>query len=412
MRINKKDIRDGGLYTLAGINQMHIKTMAWCIWLSLCMLFNTKLVGDVVGSQVLLGWVIYLWIIQQSLRPKDVAWPILIIVFMIGMLPIQLLIDAEENFRLLEDGIKIIFLIFGVMALRQVPQSVLKELTVVLPVMVSLIVGYTYVVSAWDYYDTLLHRFGVPSFGSPNSLGYVLSFSLIMIHYNFGRFHSISLKIFLLFVGLVCLAALIGTQSRGGLITYLVGLVIFISRKRNSTILLYVCIVGLLPLIAGLLADNSTEQLARFNAEVDYENADAGSGRIEIWTSLIYEMIHHPISLVVGFGPGSIYLNRDGHIVNSAHSSIITVLYWYGLFGIFAFFSLFYKMTQSLSGANLEAQPWSYLRRSFIWMLGVGAIFDSYLLAAQLLWFAVVIIAIIFVRDKKNYALIRAPSEF
>jgi len=196
-----------------------------------------------------------------------------------------------------------------------------------------------------------------------------------MVHYSIANEASLIKKFFELCILGVLLTFLLASQSRGGLVLYLIGLYVISTNKYFKFGAIFSVI-----LFGGLIFSGI------FNTYLHQGRELVGTtGRLDIWLILLESMIDKPISLLIGNGPGSISFNRMGY-VNSAHSMLITWFYWFGFFGVIFATYLFFVFKPALT--KTTSLDLLKIKKVFFWMMISSFLIDSYILNAQILWFS------------------------
>lgn len=385
-------------------NSIRMGTALWVLWLGLCVFANGTVAPGVGGSLIWLLLLIGVWAMTRLLQPENSririqAFGVLLgfAVAMTAVLPLQLLISPNGNARLAGDVGKILILIVGTVAVRSMMRA--HALTVVrtVPVLITGLIVHAYLSGSWDYYDPLRLRFGAPSLGSPNTLGYLLAFSLLMIRFCYRRSTNRAGRGALAVMELVQLAALAGTQSRGGIILYIMGLLVFV--KTNRTRLGIVGAILLAEMALGAVRLSHHVDIERFDLVRDLVQT-GGTGRFAIWGILLGKMLNAPLSILIGFGPGSIGFWRQGDFVNDAHSLLVESFYYYGILGLAVLGSCFWWLLKKQSFR--AAESWDRLRVSFVCMFMLGATYDNYPFAARALWFTCLVLSVIAFEGKES----------
>lgn len=281
------------------------------------------------------------------------------------------------------EPIKAILIPLVVAILTRNKSTSARELFYLLPWVVVPYIVYVYFFVDWNSYDILRNRFQAPSFGSSNSLAYVVALCLLSLHSQFNSSRMIT-KVFVLVSVVILMLALIGSQSRGGLLTYLVGVFFLINSRLKTPFVFFVSLisVAVVSLTGGIID-------SRYDLVNDISET-GGSGRLIIWASLILELINNPSSLV--FGKGPIVIDLFGVTVESAHSMIIQLVYNFGVLGLFFCSSVLWYFLRVIFSAKPQ------MTRTGVAVFAAiifSSIIDSVFFNAQLLWLNAIIIAFI-----------------
>ena len=370
--------------------------LAWGLWIGLCIFANGRIVLAVSGSQLVLLAAIAMWAAIFLVRPTRpiistyaLVTVALFLVVVLLSAPLQTVVNPDGNPRVVQDATKILLLFFGTAALRELVRQHVEAIIRIVPILLAAMIAYTYFAGTWDYYDPIRHRFGVPSIGSPNTLGYMLAFSLLMLRSEYLIVSARLSRLGLAVIEAVLLVTLVATQSRGGLVLYVVGLLAYVKTVRTRVLLIGVIVLAEVAVSAVHLSQHV--DLERFDLIRDTLQT-GGTGRFAIWQTLLDRMVGSPVSMIIGFGPGSIEFLRNGELINDAHSLILEIFYFYGLTGLLALLLLFGWLVQQR--VAIENDRWRRLRRSFAIMFILGATFDNYPFDARTLWFTCLVLAL------------------
>jgi len=272
-----------------------------------------------------------------------------------------------------------------------------------IPTLVTMFTIGVYFVGEWDYSDPVLHRFGVPGFGSPNTTAYVLSFCMILLHPHLSSGESSTKKRALTLASYASLAiALIATQSRGGWLIYISGL--FVLSKRRMRIVLA---TGAAMAVAIALFTPLGETASRLNLIMDIRET-GGTGRLFIWQQLVQDLVQDPLSLIAGRGPGAISFDiaESDMPIESTHSIMVEIPYSYGVLGVLAsvlvFLRLWHLVRNDCYGVGRS------LRMALLVALTTAFVMDSYPLTGQILWFTPLLISL--VAGPKNQSIAITPG--
>lgn len=370
------------------------------MWLAGCLFLNVSLGAGIYGSQFFLVLLFAVWLVQ-SLRQDSVRvfWLTLLLV----ALATWVFAAGGLGLRVWPELSKVMFILLASFVLRDLlPEEGTGFVTLAVPILVASLVVLAFLQGTWDYYDPVLHRFGVSALGSPNTTAYVLSFCLLFLHYRFRlglgqwerRVH---------YAAFVILAAgLAGTQSRGGLLVYLTGLFVLSGRR------LRVVMLGATLATAGLMLFSGwAEEVSRLNVLIDIRET-GGSSRLVIWRVLLDNLLKHPFALVVGMGPGaiSLYTDMSETPILSAHSTFVEVVYSYGLLGLALLLYALSRLRRAVAATRGASNCYALKRGLFVGFV-VSLLSDSYPLTAQILWFTPLLIALLLLpqaRDRADHA--------
>lgn len=372
-----------------------------------CVFLNFPLGAGAYSSQIFLCVLLAMWI-YRNFSLADVFRPLLLLLILLAIVLWELAITGGSNLRLAPELGKILVLLFSSLALVDLfPKEKSTLFLWAVPTLVAAQTLGAYLAGTWDYYDPVLHRFGVPSFGSPNTTAFVLAFSLLLLHHSW-KHHRAAVNLWLIFAAYAILAvALVATQSRGGLLIFLVGLFLM-SGRTLRIVLLSAAGVG----VAIVLLTSVGETVSRLNLIMDLRE-DGGTGRLFIWQQLVEGLLHNPLWLIVGRGPGAINVDIEGSYSNavSSHSMIVEIFYSYGLIGVGVFVWILTRLWRRI--VNEPAEPAFFiLKRTLLLTLVVSFFLDSYPLTAQILWFSPFLFAIIAIPQRHGFSPFESPASF
>ena len=389
----------------------------WIVWSMVCIFLNVSIGGGIYGSTLCLAWVIGLWVITDlKNQGTQTGLAFLIILFVMSLTAGGLIAGTEPALRIwdlpaFETGNrtsqelgKILLLILGTMSLKNIPHRIFESLVFWIPVGIAGIVAITYISGNGNTYDPL--RFNIPSMGSSNTSGYCFAISLLMAHFSWGKTTDNTIRLLIITVTLVLGAALLATVSRGAVIQYIAGLLAFTKRKGEA-------LVGIAAIIATtvFLFPSIVENLERLSSLLDLQELQQGTGggRIFIGKSLIESLLSAgPWHFFFGFSPGSISLRLpQGAVLYSAHSLYVEYLYSFGIIGatIGAYWML--NISRKILKSS-PRDPWRNLQWGLFATMFFGGIFDSYIVAAQILWLSCVVLAILHSNSPQEYQKLRS----
>lgn len=367
----------------------------WTAWALLCVFANLELADGVHVSELLLLAVIGLWIADDLRRAgSQVAIVATVGVLLATLTAAGLMWNPGPNARLAQELGKVVLLVAGTLALKDLPAKVFEAWTFWIPISVAALAVITYAAGVGHYYDP--YRFSIPTMGSSNSLGYVVAVCLLMAHFCWQTSATSGRRLVVLATTVILGIVLLATQSRGGIVQYVVGLLVFSTRRKTLlTVLGAAVVVGLVT-----VPDLGT-LIGRYNLLLDLqETGGSGRGRLVIWRQLLQEVFANPWHAAVGFGAGSIQLERTGREVVSAHSLLVEGLYYVGVIGTLVGLYGLVKLGRRILRVPVT-ERWKRLGRGLYATFVAGALVDSYALSAQLLWFTVLLLAILVVMGRE-----------
>ena len=379
----------------------------WIVWSMVCIFLNVNIGGGIYGSTLCLAWVIGLWIITDlKNQGAQTGLATIAILFLISLTAAGLLGNTNTDLRTYEELGKILLLLVGTMALKKIPQTTYKSIVFWIPVGIAGLATITYISGNGNTYDPL--RFSIPSIGSSNTLGYCLAISLLMAHFSWEQTNSRVKRLLIIIATLILGLALLATLSRGGVIQYIAGLIVFTKRK-------WMALVGIAAILTTtvLLFPDSAENLQRLSTLLDFQEIQQGSGgtRLYIWAHLIGDLITDPWHFFVGFAPGSIAVRQQqissGMVVISAHSLYVETLYSFGIIGATLGIYWMHRTFRKILRSSPE-DPWRKLQWGLFATIFVGGFFDSYIVTAQLLWLGCLVFAILEMDNTKQYQMLKS----
>lgn len=360
-------------------------------WVAVCLLGNYRLADGVYVSQLLLIGVAVTWAVIAILARTDLVPLVEVLFLIVALAALGVLLHPGQSPRLLEEFGKLTMVLVGAMALSRLPELSRDRLIHWLPFLTAIGVLGSYFLGIWDYYDLVLHRFGVPMWGASNTTAYVLGIGLLAGHYveacQRDRDEAFYRRLPLYLAMATMAVALVATYSRGGIIAYGAGL-LYLSRRRPAAILVVSILVLTFAFYSGWVVD-----LQRFDLITDFR-ATGGSGRIAVWSRLLQKLSSDPSAILFGFGPGSIGFRRGASIVESAHSMYIELVYQFGIVGSLVLVIGFFRLGR-IRGAIDPSQAWTDFRRALTLHFLVGGLVDTYVGAAQLSWLVALQLGII-----------------
>ena len=365
-------------------------TSPWILWAMLCIFLNLEIGGGFYGSTLCLAWIFGLWIINDLRnRGAKTGLALLVIILVTALGAAGLLWNSSKELRVYEELGKVLLVILGTLSLKELPKRIYQSLVFWIPIGLAGMAALTFLSGNGNEYDLL--RFSIPSMGSSNSTAYGLAIGLLMAHFSWENTQGQLKKITIVTVGSVLLVALIATVSRGGLFQYLLGFLAFTNRKKLFLFGIFLTILGVF-----LWVPNILELLTTFSRLIDFQELQ-GNARMGIWTSLVRELLASPWHLMVGFGPGSIWVrqvNMVTHMQNSAHSLYVEIFYSFGVIGGSILLWWLWRTSQRILQSP-ASDSWRKLRFGLLITIVVGGLMDSYLFTAQLLWLSCLTLAIL-----------------
>lgn len=123
-----------------------------------------------------------------------------------------------------------------------------------------------------------------------------------------------------------------------------------------------------------------------------------GSGRVQVWTYMINELLDTPSALLFGFGPGHVhYIANATQSVDKAHNIPLDTLYGYGVFGftiLAAMMAILWRKICWSGGNNDQRLARNIFIVSFVNALVNGSFFDGSLNGLSAIFFGYVIASI------------------
>lgn len=120
-----------------------------------------------------------------------------------------------------------------------------------------------------------------------------------------------------------------------------------------------------------------------------------GSGRVQVWSQLIGELLNAPTTLLFGFGPGNVnYVVTASQSVDKAHNVPLDTLYSYGIFGFTLLTALCAILARKVvwwGGNSQEILVRDIIIVSTVNALVNGSFFDGSLNAISTLFFAFIL---------------------
>lgn len=189
--------------------------------------------------------------------------------------------------------------------------------------------------------------------GDPNDLAMTLLFSFSFACSLFaGTSRSLLLKVLGLICSAIIIAAIIATQSRGGLSGLVVVIAYFFTHRMKSKTM----VLGLAAIIALLSYLVISSGFTRNPGETDQGLDESAMGRIHAWQAAVNMAVHHPI---FGVGINQFIDNYYNYVivwerqVHAVHSSWFGVLAETGFPGLALFICCIYFILR-LAYANIN----------------------------------------------------------
>jgi O-antigen ligase len=367
---------------------------SWCIWIAAALLLNFQLGSGSYGSQLVLVLFLLWWAVRsiEALSPRLFWVPAASVAFTAVILGYS----GQSAGRVVPELVKIVSVpLLAFVFVDMITDRATIVITRALPLIVSLVAVYFWFFGGFDYYDPVLRRFGIVSFGSPNTTAYVLAFTLLFTHHALRTDAALPLRVLLRICWAWLLVALLATQSRGGVLIYVAGW--FVLASARTRLILLASTAGA---IAAMLLADWSQDFSRLNLLLDLRDT-GGTSRLEIWSRLLEHLSRSPVRLLTGVGPGTIDYWAYNSNIRSAHSTYVEVLYSFGLIGITCLLIALGWLAVRVYRSN-----GSLLQRRFQAALLAGLVtsfaFDSYPLTAQILWLTPLVLAIIYASGRES----------
>ena len=228
-------------------------------------------------------------------------------------------------------------------------------------------------------------RLDAESLGSFNAYSFLIANAMLCLLFFLDTAASKVAKVAVL----MCLGYLsiylLASFSRNGMLGLIVGIFIFMSTSARAKTVFVAMSVLLLILTAVILLifGDITPFTERY---ITGEDLESGSGRLQIWHTLLTALFASPRALLFGFGIGSIDTEAvGGHSgIFSAHNAFLQV--WYEL-GSIVFFGVVYGVVRLWQGIRSVRDM---KKRAFIYaifgQIVVGLFFDSFHQSSQIGW--------------------------
>lgn len=211
-----------------------------------------------------------------------------------------------------------------------------------IPALADLKEGYDPDLLSFEQGEVLIRLRAMGIFNDPNDLCLILNAaSFICLHLLIEN-KNLLVRLGLAACIMTMLYALALTQSRGGFLSLLVGLIVFLFTRvsRKQAVLIGAVV---LPVIFVIFAGRIT------NIDINDTN-DTAQGRIQLWRDALIQFHHMPL---FGFGEGQI----QGEIGNVVHNSFVHGYAELGLFGGTFFVAAFYVAVVGLARLTSSRAP-------------------------------------------------------
>ena len=371
---------------ISNILKINYFSLCGTLFFILFIFFKTQLLEGVYVSHIILFLIfIYLSIRTLIINEKYFLFYIFIVLLLI-MASILPVIGYGAEQRMFREFIKIILIVVIPILIHfsWSSESIWKFLSY-LPYVTLLSVMLQIL-----FEPTILGRYTLLPDASANTTGLFLLFNIIVLHFkNTSSFVMSLLKIIMYSVFLLLL---ILTFSRSNLVAYL----IFLLFKGNITNILIISsfiisVLFILPNIEYFSSIIDTiDVFHRYNI-IAAITETGGSLRLPLWKILVTKWLDNPFSWLFGFGSGSINLSFSNKIFLSAHSVILSTIYYFGIFGIIGLLMALSKIWQILKKRN----KFTHIKESLVIIFLVTGIFDNIILASQITFFVAIFLGFV-----------------
>ncbi len=364
------------------------------VWALACILFGgIKLTeSGLYVSHILLALMSAGSIIFRIGERKKVASDLGATLF-VGIALLPIMAGVTDNTRFVSEQFKALLLVFGASCIGLfVTWERVRAVCLFLPPIVGAFAVFVWLAGLGVDYGSVeyadIGRFGVPAFGSPNSSAFVFVVMLAMVLFNASKVAKGRLLWFAL--APVFLALLVLTGSDGGALMSVIVLARFAGVRMRPLFFGFVALIALIFLATIVYPSFEVPELV-------------GSGRLYIWNYLIGELFSSDwANILFGMGPGAIDMDPwfTAQVV-SAHSMYLEILYSYGLLGFLSLMVVLVLTAFQLVRADFPPKERTLLEAIYL-ILVAGALVDTYLLTAQLVWFGAMALAF--------FSLMTAPT--
>lgn len=229
-------------------------------------------------------------------------------------------------------------------------------------------------------------RSSIDLLGNFNVFGVLLAYAMLVFIHLYFLVKSKYLKIFFILSILYLFVAEISTLSRGGILTFISGILIYyyLSGGLLKNIINSLLIITLV--FTFLVAFLDLDFLSIYNRYSFFEDA-TGSGRTILW-SHIFSLIDDPIKILFGSGAGAlniyIPITEDGLFWNefvSTHNTYLEFLFQFGLFGLTPFLFFLYKTHEKIKLIVNKDNKIILITLFYVSLMNM--FFDSYFFAIQ-----------------------------
>ena len=229
-------------------------------------------------------------------------------------------------------------------------------------------------------------RSSIDLLGNFNVFGVLASYAMLVFIHLYFLTNSNCLKIFLILSLPYLFVAEISTLSRGGILTFISGILIYyyLNGGLLKNIINSLLIITLIFIF--LVAFLDLDFLSIYNRYSFFEDA-TGSGRTILW-SYIFSLLDDPNKILFGIGAGAlnIYIptTEDGLFWNefvSAHNTYLEFLVQFGLFGLIPFLFFLYKTHEKIK--LIINKDNKIILTTLFYVSLISMLFDSYFFAIQ-----------------------------
>ena len=207
----------------------------------------------------------------------------------------------------------------------------------------------------------LTSRLNVEYLGGFNTYAFLVANSILCSIYLMSNSQNNILKnILLLLLIVYFFIVLLATLSRNGMFSLFFGALVyfyyFLGRAKTVFIFSFF-LASMIPILIFLLNTDYGLVAQRYIFDEDFFK---GSGRFDVWISLIKQMMDYPLSFIFGFGVGEINTNIQGswHEILSAHNHFLQFMYEFGfifLIGVWYFLFKIFTGVKRLSNRKKRA---------------------------------------------------------
>lgn len=255
-------------------------------------------------------------------------------------------------------------------------------------VVMGVIISSTYYIVSYDIVSASVdNRLDASSLGGYNSFGFLVANGILCLFYfitiDHRKLHKIIISIAIGYLFIV----LLSTFSRNAMITMIVGVIVYIGGFLGLRKLIFVLGITLISLV-GLYASADNVRDIFINRFIFSEDlfSGNGTGRTEIWGTLISDLLRAPFNLLFGFGFGGISTEVTGGstTVNSAHNQFLELWHAIGLIALSGVLASVAKLFIDLR--RLQISPEKCLLSAVLAQITLTLFFDSHLQSSQIGW--------------------------